>query len=92
MEVHALQGSPFVLSEAKSKDALSHGESKLKREWISRSVRQERRVRKEGIVNQAVGMKFPDLSLEDHLGERAPLSQLAAGKFPLILAFYRGYW
>ena len=43
-------------------------------------------------MNQAVGMKFPDLSLEDHLGERAPLSQLAVGKFPLILAFYRGYW
>lgn len=43
-------------------------------------------------MNQAVGMKFPDLSLEDHLGEQAPLSQLAAGKFPLIVVFYRGYW
>lgn len=43
-------------------------------------------------MNQAVGMKFPDLSLEDHLGEQALLSQLAAGKFPLVVVFYRGYW
>lgn len=43
-------------------------------------------------MNQAVGMKFPDLSLEDHLGEQVTLSQLTAGKFPLIVAFYRGYW
>ncbi len=35
--------------------------------------------------------RFPDLTLADHRGERQPLSKIAAG-FPMVLAFYRGYW
>jgi len=38
-----------------------------------------------------VGGRFPDLELPNHLGEPTRISALA-GKFPLILTFYRGYW
>lgn len=42
-------------------------------------------------MNQAIGKKFPDLELPDHEGQLVKLSQIA-GKFPLIVVFYRGYW
>ncbi len=42
-------------------------------------------------MNRAVGQRFPDLELRDHEGQLVKLSQLA-GKFPLIVSFYRGYW
>lgn len=42
-------------------------------------------------MNQAIGKKFPDLELPDHDGQLVKLSQIA-GKFPLIVVFYRGYW
>jgi len=42
-------------------------------------------------MNQIVGKRFPDLELPDHEGQALKLSQIA-GKFPLILTFYRGYW
>ncbi len=38
-----------------------------------------------------VGGRFPDLTLSDHRGEPVQLSKLAGG-FPMVLAFYRGYW
>jgi hypothetical protein len=37
------------------------------------------------------GQRFPDLELPDHRNRAVRLSVLADG-FPLILAFYRGYW
>ncbi len=43
-------------------------------------------------MNQTVGAKFPDLALKDHSGEEVKLSEVTAGKFPLIVVFYRGYW
>lgn len=39
----------------------------------------------------AVGKPFPDVELPDHEGRAVRLSQIA-GKFPLIVIFYRGYW
>jgi len=38
-----------------------------------------------------VGAKFPNLELPDHLGNPKQLSEIA-GKFPLIVTFYRGWW
>jgi hypothetical protein len=38
-----------------------------------------------------VGGTFPDLELTDHRHQRVRLSAVAQG-FPLVLAFYRGYW
>jgi len=43
-------------------------------------------------MNQAIGGKFPDLQMVDHLGKDATLSELTASKFPLLVIFYRGYW
>ena len=43
-------------------------------------------------MNQTVGVKFPDLALEDQSGQEAKLSDITEGRFPLIVAFYRGYW
>lgn len=46
----------------------------------------------EGVeMNQQVGQRFPDFDLPDHEGQPVKLSEVA-GKFPLILSFYRGYW
>ncbi|MGE5817552.1 MAG: redoxin domain-containing protein [Deltaproteobacteria bacterium] len=42
-------------------------------------------------MNQAIGKRFPDVELQNHEGQSVKLSQLA-GKFPLIVSFYRGYW
>lgn len=42
-------------------------------------------------MNQPKGQRFPDLELPNHEGQLVKLSQLA-GKFPLIVSFYRGYW
>jgi peroxiredoxin len=42
-------------------------------------------------MNQIIGKRFPDIALPDHDGQVVKLSELA-GKFPLILSFYRGYW
>ena len=42
-------------------------------------------------MNQAIGQRFPDIELQNHEGQRVKISQLA-GKFPLIVSFYRGYW
>lgn len=42
-------------------------------------------------MNQAIGQRFPDIELPNHEGQAVKLSQLA-GKFPLIVSFYRGYW
>ncbi|MGB7946949.1 MAG: redoxin domain-containing protein [Candidatus Binatia bacterium] len=42
-------------------------------------------------MNQTIGKRFPDIALPDHDGQVVKLSELA-GKFPLILSFYRGYW
>jgi peroxiredoxin len=42
-------------------------------------------------ANLVVGGQFPDLELPDHRRETVTLSKLADG-FPLIVAFYRGYW
>ena len=38
-----------------------------------------------------IGGRFPDLEMPNHLGEPTKISSIA-GKFPLILTFYRGYW
>jgi peroxiredoxin len=38
-----------------------------------------------------IGGRFPDIELPDHTGEPQRVSKLA-GKFPLIVTFYRGYW
>lgn len=43
-------------------------------------------------MNQAVGARFPDLGLKDQSGQEVKLSDITEGKFPLIVAFYRGYW
>ncbi|HEX9144540.1 MAG TPA: redoxin domain-containing protein [Candidatus Binatia bacterium] len=42
-------------------------------------------------MNQVIGQSFPDIELQNHEGQWVKLSQLA-GKFPLIVSFYRGYW
>jgi len=42
-------------------------------------------------MNQSIGNQFPDFELPDHDGQAVKLSQIA-GKFPLIVSFYRGYW
>jgi len=42
-------------------------------------------------MNQAVGKRFPDLELPDQEGQNIKLSEIA-GKFPLVVVFYRGYW
>ncbi len=42
-------------------------------------------------MNQTIGKKFPDVALIDHEGQEVRLSQYA-GKFPLIVTLYRGYW
>jgi peroxiredoxin len=42
-------------------------------------------------MNQEIGKRFPDLELTDHEKNRVRLSEIA-GKFPLVLVFYRGYW
>jgi peroxiredoxin len=38
-----------------------------------------------------LGARLPDLELPDHLGRVMKLSEIA-GKFPLIVTFYRGWW
>jgi peroxiredoxin len=48
-------------------------------------------IRKNKIMNQNIGKQFPDFEMVDHDSEPVKLSQYA-GKFPLILSFYRGYW
>jgi peroxiredoxin len=42
-------------------------------------------------MNQTIGKPFPNIELPDHDGQLVKLSELA-GKFPLVLSFYRGYW
>ncbi|MEK7335270.1 MAG: hypothetical protein AAB222_08110 [Candidatus Binatota bacterium] len=42
-------------------------------------------------MNQVIGKSFPDLQLPDHEGQSIRLSEIA-GKFPLMVVFYRGYW
>jgi peroxiredoxin len=42
-------------------------------------------------MNQNIGSQFPDFEMLDHDSQPIKLSQFA-GKFPLILSFYRGYW
>ena len=42
-------------------------------------------------MNQTIGRQFPDFEMVDHESQRVKLSQYA-GKFPLIVSFYRGYW
>jgi peroxiredoxin len=42
-------------------------------------------------MNQTIGKRFPDLELPDQDGQKVKLSEIA-GKFPLIVIFYRGYW
>ncbi|MBI2352471.1 MAG: redoxin domain-containing protein [Deltaproteobacteria bacterium] len=42
-------------------------------------------------MNQVIGKSFPDLQLPDHEGQSIKLSEIA-GKFPLMVVFYRGYW
>ena len=37
------------------------------------------------------GGRLPDLELPDHNGRPTKLSEIA-GKFPLIVTFYRGWW
>ena len=43
-------------------------------------------------MNQTIGARFPDLALKDHSGQEVKLSDITEGRFPLIVAFYRGYW
>lgn len=43
-------------------------------------------------MNQTVGNRFPDLALKDHSRQVVKLSEVTADRFPLIVAFYRGYW
>ncbi len=38
------------------------------------------------------GAKFPDLALPDHTGETVRLSELNAGRDPLAVVFYRGWY
>jgi peroxiredoxin len=42
-------------------------------------------------MNQRIGQRFPDCELVDHDSQTVKLSHYA-GKFPLIVSFYRGYW
>lgn len=42
-------------------------------------------------MNQTIGQRFPDIELPDQDGQLVRLSEIA-GKFPLIVTFYRGYW
>jgi peroxiredoxin len=42
-------------------------------------------------MNQAIGKRFPDFEMAADDGLKVKLSEIA-GKFPLILIFYRGYW
>ena len=42
-------------------------------------------------MNQSIGKKFPDFQMADHDNQIVKLSQYA-GKFPLIVSFYRGFW
>jgi peroxiredoxin len=42
-------------------------------------------------MNQAIGQRFPDFEMTDHEGQLVKISQFA-GKFPLIVTFYRGFW
>jgi len=42
-------------------------------------------------MNQVIGKRFPDLQLPDHEWQSIRLSEIA-GKFPLMVVFYRGYW
>ena len=42
-------------------------------------------------MNQTIGGRFPDFELPDHDGLGVKLSEIA-GRFPLIVIFYRGYW
>jgi peroxiredoxin len=42
-------------------------------------------------MNLKIGQKFPDIELSDQENQPAKLSELV-GKFPFVLAFYRGYW
>jgi peroxiredoxin len=42
-------------------------------------------------MNQTIGKRFPDLEMAADDGKKTKLSEIA-GKFPLILIFYRGYW
>jgi len=42
-------------------------------------------------MNVSIGGKFPNLELTDHEGNKVRLTEVA-GKFPLIVIFYRGYW
>ena len=42
-------------------------------------------------MNQSTGKQFLDFEMVDHENQRVKLSQYA-GKFPLILSFYRGHW
>jgi len=37
------------------------------------------------------GKRLPDLEIPDHTNQPTTLSKLA-GNFPLIFAFYRGWW
>ena len=38
------------------------------------------------------GVKFPDLALPDHTGQVTRLSELTAGRDPLAVVFYRGWY
>jgi peroxiredoxin len=42
-------------------------------------------------MNQSIGKQFPDFEMVDHESQRVKLSHYA-GKFPLVLSFYRGHW
>ena len=42
-------------------------------------------------MNQTIGGRFPDFELPDQDDQRVKLSAIA-GKFPLLVIFYRGYW
>ncbi len=42
-------------------------------------------------MNLSIGKRFPDLELPDHKKESVKISDIA-GKFPLVVIFYRGYW
>ncbi len=38
------------------------------------------------------GAKLPDLALPDHTGQEVRLSELTAGRDPLAVVFYRGWY
>ncbi len=42
-------------------------------------------------MNLSIGDRFPDLELPNHENSKVRLSEIA-GRFPLIVVFYRGYW